>query len=285
MYELLLRTETLFWGLSPLVLLLVGVVALGAGLVLWLGGTRHSAVIIGLLGAVVGSAGGLLVSQWLNLNPWLSMIVGAAVLGGVSILLRNILILVLAVLVFSALSGGGYLAVVLDRAVPQNKSQTPVGQDDAFRSFTAMDPAGRLAYVDDLSNKSRTFEERLAALLANTWEAIRPHFVMVALTTLAGAVIGIVLVWFVAKIVIALAYSIVGTASILVGAQAGLLAAKYPAASALADYRGALPIAFLVMIAIGWLWQLFSSHRRMPKREPHAQEETPRAQHGPRAGS
>jgi hypothetical protein len=59
-YELLLRTETLFLGLPAHVLLLVGVVALGVGLVFWLGGARHSAIITGLLGAVVGAAVGLL---------------------------------------------------------------------------------------------------------------------------------------------------------------------------------------------------------------------------------
>jgi hypothetical protein len=267
MYELLLRTETLFLGLSPLVLLIAGIVALGVGLVLWLGGTRHSAVIIGLLGAVVGSAVGLLVSQWFKFPPWLSVVVGAAVLAGISVLLRNILILVLAVLVFSAISGGGYLAVVLDRTVPQARPEAGAQQKDVFQSFTAMDPAGRLAYMDDISNKSQTFDQRLKALLANTREAIRPHFWTVAVATLAGAAIGIALVWFVAKIVIALAYSIVGTATIFLGAQAALLAAHYTAVSSLVDHRRTLPIAFLVMIAVGWLWQLFSHHRRTAKRE------------------
>ena len=273
MYELLLRTETLFWGLSWLVLLIIGVVALGVGFVLWLGGTRHSAVIIGLLGAVVGAALGLLVSQGLNLNPWLSMLVGAAVLAGLSILLRNILILVLAVLVFAAFSGGSYLAVVLDRAVPQARPETRAQQSYFIQSFSAMDQAGRMAYMNEISNEKQTFGERLKALLANTWQAIRPHIWKVALAALAGAAIGIVLVWFVAKIVIGLAYSIVGTAAIFLGVQAGLLAASYAAISSLASHRGALPIAFSIMIAIGWLWQLFSSSHRMQKRGHEKQTE------------
>jgi len=274
MYELLLRTETLFWGLSWLVLLIIGIVALGVGFVLWLGGTRHSAVIIGLLGAVVGSALGLLVSQGLKLNPWLSMVVGAAVLAGLSILLRNILILVLAVLVFAAFSGGGYLAVVLDRAVPQARPETRTQQSYFIQSFSAMDQAGRLAYMNEISSEKQTFGERLKALLANTGEAIRPHIWKVALAALAGAAIGIVLVWFVAKIVIGLAYSIVGTAAIFLGVQAGLLAGSYAAISSLASHRGALPIAFSIMIAVGWLWQLFSSRHGARKREPEKQTES-----------
>ena len=277
MYELLLRTETLFLGLSPLVLLIAGVVAAGVGLILWLGGARHSAIIIGLLGAVVGSAVGLLVSQWFKLPPWLSMAVGAALLAGASVLLRNILILVLAVLVLSALSGGGYLAVALDRAVPQTGPEAGTQQKYAFQSFTTMDRAGRLAYMNNLSNESQTFDQRLKAMLANTWEAIQPHFWAVAVATVAGAAVGIVLVWFIAKIVIALAYSIVGAAVIFLGAQAALLAAQYTAVSALNDHRRVLPIAFLVMIVVGWLWQLFSHRRRTARKaEPEGppQEES-----------
>jgi hypothetical protein len=273
MYELLLRTETLFWGLAPLVRLAIGGVALVAGLVLWLGGSRHSAVIIGLGGAVVGSAVGLLVSQWFTLNPWLSMIVGAAVLAGISVLLRNILVLALAVLVLAALGGAGYLAVVLDRAVPQARPVAQAGQAVPFQYFSGMDQAGRMNYMNDLSGKDQTFAERLRALLANTWEAIRPHAWMVGLAALAGAVIGLVLVWVVAKIVIALAYSIVGTTVLWLGAQAALLAAGYGLVSALAGHRRLLPATFLIMIAVGWLWQLFASSRRRAAREPDKQAE------------
>jgi hypothetical protein len=273
MYELLVRTETLFWGLSSLVLLAIGGVALVAGLVLWLGGSRHSTVIIGLLGAVVGSALGLLVSQWLNLNPWLSMIVAAAVLASVFVLLRNILVLGLAVLVLAALGGAGYLAVVLDRAVPQARPETRLVQRPTFQHFSDMDQAGRMSYMDDISGENPTFGQRLKDLAANTWEAIRPHAWMVALAALAGAVIGLLLVWFVAKIVIALAYSIVGTTAIFLGAQAVLLAAGYAAVSALADHRRALPITFLIMIAIGWLWQLFVAGPRKVTKEPEKQVE------------
>lgn len=271
MYELLLRTETLFWGLSSLVVLLLGAIALAVGLVLWLGGSRHSTGIIGLLGAAVGSALGLLVSRWVNLNPWLSMIVGAAVLAGISVLLRNILVLVLAVLVLSALGGAGYLAVVLDRAVPQARPETRPEQTLTFQYFSGMDRAGRMNYLEDLSGTGQTFAERLQALLANTWEAIRPHVWMVALAALAGAVLGSLLVWFVSKIVIALAYSIVGTTALFIGVQAALLATGYAAVSALADHRRVLPLTFLIMVALGWLWQLISAGRRKATSEPGPQ--------------
>ena len=257
MYELLLRTETLLAGLATPVLAAVGLGALVVGLVLWLGGRRYSAVIIGLLGAVVGSACGLLVGQQFSVNPWLGMIVGAAVLGGLSILLKNVLIVVLAVLVFSAVSGAGYLTVVLDRTIPQAQTANQNEPRQTVRYFSGMDLAERRTYMNDISNESQTFTDRLQALLTNTWEAVGPHGWALALAILAGAVVGILLVWFLAKIVIALAYSIVGTATIFLGVQAALLAAGVPVVSDLASRRSAVPVAFLIMTVVGWVWQLF----------------------------
>ncbi len=275
MYELLLRTETLFLGLEAPVLLAVGVGAIIVGLVFWLGGTRHSAVIIGLLGAVVGCAVGLLVGPWFTANSWLSMLVGAVVLGGLSILLRNVLILVLAVLVFSTVSGAGYLSVLLDQAVPPTPAEA---QQDAPRRglqyFSGLAPADRLSYMEDLSQDAGTFAERLQALLANTWEAAHPHGWALILAVVGGAALGILLVWLIAKIVIALAYSLVGTALIFLGVQAVLVAAGILLVSALDARRWGLPVAFLAQTVIGWLWQLFYAGGRKPEEEP-AQETRP----------
>ncbi len=269
MYELLLRTETLFQSLTTPVLVGVGLGMLIVGFLLWLGGTRYSAAITGLLGAVVGSAAGLLVSQRFDLQPWLSMLVGATVLAALAILLRNVLVLVLAVLVFSAVSGTGYLAVILDRAVPQTRPAEAEQQwPSTIHYFSGMDPAGRQTYMNDISKEADTFSARLNALLADTWAAIRPYGWMVLLAIVIGAVIGVLLVWFVAKVVIALAYSIVGAALLFVGLQAALLAAGFAAVSALADHRRALPLAFLILTALGWLWQLSYGRRRKREQEP-----------------
>ncbi len=268
MYELLLRTETLLVGLSTPALAALGLGAIVVGLVLWLGGTRYSAVIIGLLGAVVGSACGLLVSQQFSVNPWLGMIVGAAILGGLSILLKNVLIVVLAVLVFSAVSGAGYLTVILDRAIPQAQAADQNEPRQTVRYFSGMGLTERRDYMNDISNEAQTFADRLRALLTNTWEAVGPHGWALALAILAGAVVGILLVWFLAKIVIALAYSIVGTATIFFGAQAALLAAGVLMVSDLGSRRGALPTAFLVMTVVGWVWQLFYARPKKPAPAP-----------------
>jgi len=280
MYELLVRIETLFLGLSTLELLSIGIPMVAVGLVLWLGGSRYSTVIIGLLGAVVGAFLGLLVSQWLNLHPWLSMIVGAIVLAVASILLRNVLIVVLAVLVFSAVSGAGYIAVVLDRIAPpqaqtQAQAQTqPQGQAGLrmpIQSFSAMNSADRMVYMNDITKEAQTFADRFKALLSNTWQAVGSQGGMVILAVAVGAVVGILLVWFIAKIVIALAYSVVGTATIFLGAQAALLGAGVDIISKIGPRPYVLPGAFIVMTAIGWVSQLFllSGHKARPEAHRH----------------
>jgi hypothetical protein len=280
MYELLLRIETLFLGLNTTVLLGIGLPMLLVGLVLWLGGSRYSTVIIGLLGAVVGSVAGLLVSQWLGFHLWLGMLVGAAVLAAASVLLRNVLMLVLAVLVISAVSGAGYFVVLLDRIAPQQQTepapataQAPTESRMPIQSFTNMDRSARMNYVDQLS-KEQSFADRVRAMLDNTWQTVEPHVWKMGLSALAGGVVAILLIWIIKKALIALAYSIVGTATILLGAQAALLGVGMPVVSDMGPRPWVLPGTFLGMTVIGWVCQLLlSGHKAKPEAHHHHHEE------------
>lgn len=270
MCELLLRTETLLMSLRPAALLGIGAVALVTGLVFWLGGTRYSSAIAGLLGAVVGAAVGVLIGGRLGGQPLLSMLVGAVVLAILAIVLRKVLILFLAVLVISAFSGAGYLSVVLDRVAPPR--QTEAEQGIVYQSFTSMPPEERLAYIEQIGGETGTFGDRLDALLRDTWAAIRPHGWMALAAVVVGAVVAGVLVWLIADVMIALAYSIVGTAGIFLGLQAPLLAVGVRAASALQPHPLALPVSFLVLVTFGWVWQLLYL-RAKPKRAPRKEAE------------
>lgn len=272
MYELLLRTETLFLSLRPLVLLGIGVPALIAGLVFWLGGARYSTVIVGLLGALVGAVAGLMVSQWLGLNLWLAMIVGAAVVSTVSALLRNVLVLALAVLVIAAAAGAGYLAVALDKAIPQEQTepdaQASTGQSLLFQSLSGSD--ARLDYVDRMTRQEADFAEKVRAIGTDTWETAQPHIWKLALSVAAGAAVAVFLVWFVKKALIALAYSVVGTATLIVGAQTTTLAGGWHVVSAIRPGPWALPATFGGMVAFGWVVQLIISRTPKPqKAEKH----------------
>jgi hypothetical protein len=267
MYELLLRTETLFLGLRPLVLLAIGGPALIAGLVFWLGGVRYSTWIIGLLGAVVGAVVGLMISQWLGPHLWVSMIVGAAVLATASVFLRNILILVLAVLVIAGASGAGYLAVLLDRAVPQEEAEVASAPEQSALFQSLNDTNERLEYVDQLTSQEGGFGRRVEAVGKDTWTTAQPHLWKLALSVVAGAAVAIFLVWFVKNALIALAYSVVGTATLVLGIQTGTLAGGWHVVSALPQNPWLLPGVFGGMTAFGWIVQLLISRKPKAKKE------------------
>ncbi|MBP7050932.1 MAG: hypothetical protein KBE65_07960 [Phycisphaerae bacterium] len=292
MYELLVRIETLLLPLSTVILLGVGVTLLLVGLVFWLGGSRYSTVIVGLLGAAVGAVAGLLVSQWLGLHLWLCMIVGAAVLATASVMLRNVLILVLAVVVIAAVSGAGYLAVLLDRVAPADVAQPPSAGFAArtesgflIQSFTNMDPNTRLRYIEQLTkaNEATTeqnFRDRVRVVLDDTWTAVEPHVWKIGLAVLAGGLVAIFLVWLVKKALIALAYSVVGAATVFLGLQAALLGANIKAISLIGPRPWALPGTFVGMTALGWLWQLVMSRPKHARHErEHHHEHAPEHEH------
>lgn len=257
MYELLLRTETLLTGLGSPALLGVGAVAIVIGLIFWLGGARYSTAIIGLIGAVIGAAIGLIAGHPFGLHPWLSVLIGAAVVAVLAIVFKKVLVLVLAVLILSAVSGAGYVSVLLDYGAPAPSRETAVQPVGVYRPFLQMAPEARLEYMGRISNQSQTFGDRLKALVDDTWAAIRPHAVMALIAVVAGAVIAGMLVWFIAKVVIPLAYSIVGVGALFVGVQAALLAVGVHAVSSLNPRPWLLPGIFLVLVVIGWVCQLF----------------------------
>ncbi len=257
MYEFLLRTETLLIGLRPPVLLGVGAVALAIGLVFWLAGTRYSTAIMALFGAVIGAAIGLMAGNRFDVHPWLSILIGAVVVAVLAILLKKVLVLVLAVLILSAVSGVGYVSVVLDYTAPPPPSDTETEQITVYHPFLQMAPEARMEYVDRISNESPTFLDRLKALFADTWAAIKPHTTPALIAIVVGAVVALVLVWLIAKIIIPLAYSIIGVAAIFIGLQAALLSVNVRATSDLNPRPWLLPVIFLVLVVIGWMWQLF----------------------------
>jgi hypothetical protein len=267
MYELLLRTETLLTSLRPPVLLGIGAVAVAIGLIFWLGGTRYSTAIIGLLGAVIGAVAGLTASHRFGVHPWLSILVGAVVVAVLAILLKKVLVLVLAVLILSAVSGAGYVSVVLD-CTTAPPSSAAAQQITVYQPFLRMAPEARLEYVDRISNQSQTFLDRLKALFDDTWTAVKPHNTIALIATIAGAVVAVVLVWLIAKIITALAYSIVGVAALFVGLQAALLAVDVHAVSDLNPRPWLLPVIFLVLVVIGWVCQLFFWRSVKVQQEP-----------------
>ncbi len=273
MVEVLLRLETLLLELTPGTLLGFGIPTLLIGLALWLSGDRYIAAVIGLLGAAVGAVGGLMIGRWLGHDLWLSMIIGAVVLAGISVFLRNVIVVILAVLIFALLSGAGYLVMQLDSVV----HEASAGQTSSYLIpwFTHMDPSARRAYVDDISGEGTNFSERLRALLTDTVQIIRPHTSKLLLAVVVGGAGALLFFWLIKKVLIALAYSVVGTTAVLISLQATLLALGIRVISVLSKTHWKLPITFMVMVLFGGISQplLRRVHKpRIPDQESEPEQ-------------
>ena len=154
MYELLIRIETICMEAPLPTLLGVGAIATVAGLLLWLAGTYFSSVIIGILGAAVGSFCGLLISQWFDVSSLVSMGIGAVALCAAAVLLRNVIIIVLAIIIFALAAGTAYSSIILGSPVQQQETEA---EPDALMvsSFSQMDSTMRLSYVEEISQGYR----------------------------------------------------------------------------------------------------------------------------------
>lgn len=288
MNELLLRIETLCWEVNTSLLIGAGAGMAVVGLILWLGGVRYSTVVIGLLGAAVGTVAGMFVGQKLGVDLLVSMAGGALVLGLVSILLRNVLVIVLATAIFALVAAGGYTSLVLDGQSVERTEQaetpesatslstSPFDQRFLIQSFSSMDPNSRDMYVNQLAGSEEGFDAKAKAVLADTWELIGPYRWQLLGVLAVGAIAGFLLIWFIKTVVLPLCYSIVGTAAVLLGAQFVMLGVGFRAASALPPQRWVVPAVFGCMSVIGWVQQLMAGRRRRVAKEGPGRETTKR---------
>ncbi|MHC4323949.1 MAG: hypothetical protein ACYSUX_06725 [Planctomycetota bacterium] len=262
MYELLIRIETVCVQAPLPTLLGVGVVTIVAGLLLWLAGTYFSSVIIGILGAAVGSFCGLLVSQWFDVNSLLSMGIGAGIFCVAAVLLRNIIIIVLAIIIFALAAGTAYSSMILKSPAQQQETEL---EPAAVSSFSRMDSTTRLSYVSEISAEQDGFFEKLKALLKDTLGIMSPYKWKLLLSTLGGGLGGLLLVWFIRKFVIALCCSIVGALLVLIGVESLLMAAGFQMCNAFEVNRSALTITYFSMVGIGAVVQLIIARSQKPK--------------------
>jgi hypothetical protein len=263
MYELVVRIETLCLNVQPSALVAVGAAMTVIGFFLWLGGVRYSTVVIGLLGAAVGAVVGLLVGQRLGVHLFGATAAGAAVLGVVSVLVRNILVIVLATVIFAIAAGATYTGILLDRQPAEETSADgqPVGRIESsslVNSFSSMDPNSRQLYLDRISGPEEGFQERLTAVLKDTWNTIGPHKWYLFGAILLGAVVGFLLIWLIKNVVLPLCYSIVGTATLSLGVLLVLIGAGVHITAGTPPPWWVLPAALGTMSVIGWLRQLLA---------------------------
>lgn len=288
MNELLLRIETLCLEADSSILLGVGAGMAVVGLFLWLGGARYSTIVLGLLGAAVGAMVGMLVGQQFSFGPFLSMAAGAVVFSILSILARNVLVIVLATVIFALLAATVYTTAVLDRQPASEAAQETTGegpnavgernalepQQFVYQSFSSMDPNTRQAYIEELGGSGEGFQTRMKVVLEDLWRSLGPHKWYLLGAILIGGVGGFLLIWFIKNFILPLCYSVVGTTAILLGIQLVLLALGARVVSDLSPRPWIIPATFGLMTIIGWVRQLLAG------RKPHARA----AEHHDEAG-
>jgi len=179
--------------------------------------------------------------------------------------LQNLVIVILAVVIFALSSGTGYLSFVLNGRLPQKELPETI-QDT--RSLEEMDPLERMAYLDQLSEESRAllegtreeargFWQRLRTIISDTWQQTTAHRWKLVLFVILGGLGGLALAWLIKKIVMALCCSMVGSLVTLTGVQLLLLAKKVTMMQALQSRPNILPILFTGMVLFGWAIQIF----------------------------
>ncbi|MCH8193306.1 MAG: hypothetical protein IIA65_04740 [Planctomycetes bacterium] len=102
------------------------------------------------------------------------------------------------------------------------------------------------------------FSERLRALLKDTWHRVEPYVWQMSGMSLAGGIAALVLFRLLKKVVIALAYSVVGATATLMGFQTLLLGLGVRVLAFLDGTRWAAPAVFGTLVLIGWASQLIS---------------------------
>lgn len=255
MFEILIRIESLCLESSPVALWGCGLLVLILGILLWLAGSYFNAVILGLLGAVVGSACGLLVSQWLSTPTLISMLIGAFGFTLAAILFRNVLIILLAILVFGLAGMTAYSSLILKETPP--KSSTSFNSS-FIQPFSQMDTSSRLTYANQITEKGENFFDRLSLLIKDTLQTIEPYKWKVLLIALIAGAAGLLLIWFLRKLVMALCYSGVGTLLVLIGLEVILLGLNVHLISWFQERRATFTITYLLLVGIGVIFQFMT---------------------------
>jgi len=240
------------------------------GLFLWLGGSRYSRLVAGLLGAVLGGLAGIMVSQWFGLQSILSIAVGGAVGSLLAVFLHRIVIFLLAIIIFALVGGSGYLGHAVNTPLWHDTLEQTREKVNDFSSKTlnteSLSYAERnyLGWLAKQQNQADTLDHREQSpstdKLKSVWAELRylmeTHSTMLIVYALLGAAVGWLLARLLKIFVMALCCSIVGTTATIAGVMLLLLGKQINLLYVLQSRPRVLPIIFISMIIFGWLTQL-----------------------------
>jgi hypothetical protein len=284
MQDFLTRIEEACLQMDPTWLWVPGLIAAALGLFLWLGGTRYAFFVVGFLGAMMGAGIGLLISQWFETPLLLSAGIGAAVLAVIAVLMEHTVIMLLATLIFAATCGTTYLSFSLDdswkQTLEERARQKILQENNLDATGFLQAPREEESDYDDMTDDSLENDEektglaKLKSVLADLKESLGSNKGMLILWILLGAAAGLTLGYLLKRIMMALCCSIVGSALIIGGILALILAKQTAVISSLQGRPRLLPTIFVGMILLGSLVQLLlAGSKKVVKAESKDKED------------
>lgn len=114
----------------------------------------------------------------------------------------------------------------------------------------------RLSYVNQITEEKDGFFEKLKVLLKDTLGAMSPHKWKLLLSILLGGIGGLLLIWLIKRLVLALCCSCVGALLVLVGVESLLMTVGLQMCNALKEHRLVLTVTYFSMVGIGTVVQL-----------------------------
>jgi len=273
MQELLLQIQQGCLQLRTSALVIPGLIGLIAGLFLWLGGVRYAFFVLGLLGAGLGAIAGLFLSRWFDLPPIPSIAIAAVLLSIMAIIGQRVVMMALAMVIFSIACGTLYMNHSLNSDVFKNKlSQikqkvrglVPKSEDAESQTLEPAEADYMRMLADQMKQEElapvkKSHQRGLAKLktvLAKIRLSAASNRSMFVFWAVVGAIIGLILGYLLRKIIMSFCCSVVGSASIIAAAIALFFAKGTPVFSKLQGRDHLLPGIFLCMVAFGWLVQI-----------------------------
>ncbi len=284
MLDLLLRIQDAALQLDPLTIWPSALVGIVMGMFLWLGGTRYSFFVVGILGAGLGGCAGLLVHHFFQTEILISAAIGAVVLAIAFVLLERVVIVLLATTIFALACGTSYMGYSL-----QDKNWNELITMQQLKRVEAMQQGindgtapGNLADswmaqpvpetgVNTEGESHQAGKSRLGDIFDAIKESVGENKGMLILWILLGATIGLFLAYVLKKVIMAICCSVVGSTSIILGVIALFLAKGTAVISTLETRPKLTPTIFAAMVIFGCICQLIFA--RKPKTESSEEDE------------
>ena len=279
MQDWLLKIQDACLNMPSAQLAIPALVVMFLGLFLWLGGTRYANLVMGLLGGAFGACLGFLFGHWFSLPGPVSVLIGACLLAIIALVIKQAIIILLGMLLFAAFCASTYLSYTNNE-----QFQTKVAQIRQKASTLTLDQvqsqasdAAEAYLMSSLIIENQGEDSELEQEVKKKgWNKLRSFWAeikllasenrgMIVLWAILGGAVGLILAYFLKKIMMLFCCSVVGASAIIAGVVALFFARGTPVFNNLQSQPRLLPTIFIAMIIFGCLVQLLFAGRAKAK--------------------